>query len=44
MPRYYTIASSNLKYPDKLRISISLTKNIVDYPDHSKRAVYGFAS
>jgi len=25
MPRYYTIASSNLKYPDEVRIAISLT-------------------
>lgn len=25
MPRYYTIASSNLKYPDEVRIAISLS-------------------
>ena len=25
MPRYYTIASSSLMYPDKIRIAISLT-------------------
>ena len=25
MPRYYTIASSNLKYPDEVRIAIAMT-------------------
>lgn len=33
MPRYYTIASSNLKFPDKIRISISLTKDVISLPD-----------
>lgn len=25
MPRYYTIASSNLKYPDEVKIAVSLS-------------------
>jgi sulfite reductase alpha subunit-like flavoprotein len=29
MPRYYTIASSNLKYPEEVKIAISLTKDIL---------------
>jgi methionine synthase reductase len=27
MPKYYTIASSSVKFPDQIKIAISLTKN-----------------
>jgi sulfite reductase alpha subunit-like flavoprotein len=30
MPRYYTIASSSLKYPDEVRIAISLSVDKTD--------------
>lgn len=30
MPRYYTIASSNLKYPDEVKIAISLTRDVLE--------------
>ncbi len=30
MPRYYTIASSNLKYPDEVRIAVSLSIDKTD--------------
>lgn len=29
MPRYYTIASSNLMYPEEVKIAISLTKDVL---------------
>mmetsp|Transcript_35842 Transcript_35842/g.34883 ORF Transcript_35842/g.34883 Transcript_35842/m.34883 type:complete len:101 (+) Transcript_35842:1300-1602(+) len=29
MPRYYTIASSNLLYPEEVRIAISLTTDVL---------------
>ena len=41
MPRYYTIASSNLKYPDEVRIAISLSTHTVPL---TLEARYGLAS
>jgi len=39
MPRYYTIASSNKAWPDKIRIAISLTISQID-----GKKVLGFVS
>ena len=35
MPRYYTIASSNLMYPDEIKIALSLDKDIL--PDGTEK-------
>lgn len=42
-PRYYTIASSNLKYPNEVKIAISLTEDVIFEPPN-KRTRLGLTS